>query len=694
MTDKILIVDDEMSMRLLLRESLITNKNFEVIEAENGKQALNAFSKYHPDIILTDVQMPIMDGYELCKTIRGLSSRGARIPILIVTGLEDVDSIKLAYDAGATSFITKPINWALISHTVLYMLRSAKAVEEQIKSENMLRLVLDSIPTGVFWKDRNLRFMGSNQRFEKDLKITKSELIGKTAYELNELGYAVEHSIIEESEILKSGKPKLGYEERWKPRKGEPKCLRSNRVPIFDLNHDKTIGILGSYEDITRYKKAEQQILFMAQYDSLTGLPNRALFMDRIGHAKAQAENFEKLLGVMFLDLDRFKMVNDSLGHHAGDQLLIDVATRLTSCLRKGDTVARLGGDEFTVLVEGLSSVHVCIETAHKILKIFDEPFTIAGQQLHITTSIGIAIFPFIDGDSQTLLKTADIAMYEAKRQGRNQYCIYDIQYDSQATDKLKLETDLHIAIEQQQFELWYQPQYDPMGEKIIGVEALIRWNHPKRGLISPIEFIPPLEETGLINEVGKWILMTACHDIQELRNQGLNIDRVAVNLSPIQFNSPLLSKCIRTALEKSQLPPEALELEITEGSLMQKQESAISMLEQLKTIGIQVAIDDFGTGYSSLSYLKQFPLDALKIDQSFVRNLPHNEDDRGIVRAIIALSKSLNLRVISEGIENKESLKFLREEGSDEMQGYYLSRPITKAKLANLLEKQNGNNA
>jgi len=689
--NKVLLVDDEMTMRLLLRESLL-DQEFDVIEAENGEQAVRLFLEQKPDIVLTDVQMPIMDGYQLCQKIRSLSERGALIPILMVTGLEDVDSIQLAYDAGATSFITKPINWALLPHTVLYMLRSAKAVKEQIKSEKMLRLVLDSIPTGVFWKDKNLRFMGSNRRFETDLgHISKHKLIGKTAFELSQLGYPLEHSTADELAVIKSGDSKLGYEEHWKTKTGESRCLRSNRVPIFDLNNDQVIGILGSYEDITKHKRAEQQILFMAQYDSLTGLPNRALFMDRINHAKEQAERTERLLGVMFLDLDRFKTVNDSLGHQAGDQLLMEVAKRLTFCLRQGDTVARLGGDEFTILVERLSSVHACIETANKILNVFDKPFMVAEQELHITTSIGISIFPFIEGETQALLKTADIAMYEAKKQGRNRYCVYDISFDSQATKKLVLETDLHSALDNRQFELWYQPQYNPTGDKIIGVEALIRWRHPERGLISPIEFIPALEETGLIGAVGTWILQTACFDIQELRDQGLEIGRVAVNLSPIQFNSPLLSDCIQEALLESQLPPEVLELEITEGSLMKNQENAISMLEQLKELGIKMAIDDFGTGYSSLSYLKQFPLDALKIDQSFVKNLPNNEDDKGIVRAIIALSKSLGLRIISEGIENAESLAFLAAEGSDEMQGYYLSRPIPKNELALLLKKVNG---
>ena len=684
---KILIVDDEITQRLLLREAL-SHDEYDVCEAENGQQALSIFTQCSPDIVLMDVQMPVMDGYDACSRIRALSDLGSRVPILMVTGLEDVASIEHAYKVGATSFIAKPINWGLINHTVRYILRSAKAIENQIKSERMLKLVLNSIPIGVFWKDENLRFLGCNSQFLEDAGILhERRIIGKTSKELKDENIFVKSSTISEAHVLKTGQAKLNYEERWYDKNHTTRCLRSNLVPIEGDNQQ--IGLLGTYEDITKHKKAQEQIRFLAQYDSLTGLPNRALFMDRMLHAMKQSTRSERLLGIMFLDLDRFKTVNDSLGHYAGDALLKEVANRLKSCLRDGDTVARIGGDEFTILVERLTSVHACLQTAKNILNIFSEPFIINAQPLHISTSIGISIYPFVEGNIQDLLKSADIAMYEAKRLGRNRYCIYDMTYDSEATEKLLLQTDLHCALDDDQFELWYQPQYDAWGKKIIGVEALIRWFHPQRGLVSPIDFIPLLEDIGLMNEVGDWILHTACKEIQHFRDLNLNIERVAVNLSPVQFNSPRLLNLVKDALLESGLPAESLELEITEGSLMQNQDRSTEMLEDLKSLGIRVSIDDFGTGYSSLAYLKQFPIDALKIDQSFVKNLPHNEDDKGIVRAVIALSKSLNLRIISEGIESQESLDFLRKEGSDEMQGYYLSKPVNKIDLEILL-KQN----
>lgn len=434
-------------------------------------------------------------------------------------------------------------------------------------------------------------------------------------------------------------------------------------------------------------RKAEERVHHLAHYDELTGLPNRSMFTQRLAHALVQARRNEQPLAVLFIDLDRFKNINDTLGHEAGDGVLREVAQRLQGCLREGDTVGRLGGDEFVVLIEELPEpVHVAA-VAQKILAAAVRPFFVGAQEFNITASIGISTYPDDSADMPGLLKNADIAMYRAKEQGKNNYQFYSALMNIHTVERLVLESGLRRALERDEFLLYYQPKVDIASGRITGMEALLRWQQPGQELTLPGQFITLAEETGLIVPIGEWVLKTACVRNQSWRGLGLPPLRVAVNLSARQFAHENLLQDVARALAESGLDPAALEFEITESMVMHDPERAVKLLGRLKEIGIRLSIDDFGTGYSSLSYLKRFPLDSVKIDRSFVRDIPGDADDAAITRAIIAMAHSLRLKVIAEGVETAEQLAFLRELGCDEMQGYHFSAPLPEGEFMRLLQ-------
>ena len=429
--------------------------------------------------------------------------------------------------------------------------------------------------------------------------------------------------------------------------------------------------------DITERKRAEQNLVHMANFDGLTGLPNRVLFRDRLSHALARARRDKTVVGLVFLDLDRFKTVNDSLGHQSGDALLAEVARRMQSCMREGDTIARLGGDEFTIVTEGIHSKDETIQVVARLLTMLSNSFVIDGQELFISASAGITFFPQDDHALEGLLRNADTAMYRAKALGGNNHQVFTPDMASMAEDRLALEADLRHALFQEAFELHYQPRVDTRTGECTGVEALLRWNHPKHGWIPPSRFIPILEETGVILEVGAWVLREACRQVREWRQRGLPKLRVAVNLSARQFRQHDLVECIGAVIKEMQLPADVLELEITEGLLVDDAQDVNLVLERLHELGVHISIDDFGTGYSSLNYLKRFSIDTLKIDQSFVRDLPDDPDDSAIVITIIAMARSLRLGLVAEGVETEAQLAFLKAHGCEEIQGYLAARPL-----------------
>ena len=439
------------------------------------------------------------------------------------------------------------------------------------------------------------------------------------------------------------------------------------------------------HHDLEERKRVEQSIRYMAHHDALTGLPNRSLFRDRLTHAMAQADRYHQRLAVMFLDLDRFKAINDTLGHNVGDQLLTIAAERLRSCVRDSDTVARLGGDEFTVVVEDIIEDHDAAAVAQKILDTLSQPFNLYGHEVFISVSVGITLYPSDDDNADNLLRNADSAMYRAKEFGRNNFQFYVADMNIKARERLMLESSLRRALDRNEFMLYYQPRVDLLSGRVIGAEALLRWRHPEMGLVPPSEFIPILDETGMIIPVGDWALREACRQNREWQDMGLPPIRIAVNLSVRQFMQKDLADTIIRALDAAGLSAEHLEVEITEALFLEHNQTNIITLARLKNMGIHISIDDFGTGYSSLSYLKRLPIDTLKIDQSFVRDIG-DPDNKAIASAIIAMAASLRLNVLAEGVETDEQLAFLRAQGCNEIQGFAFSHPLPAQEFERLL--------
>lgn len=438
--------------------------------------------------------------------------------------------------------------------------------------------------------------------------------------------------------------------------------------------------------DISERKRFEAELQHQATHDTLTGLPNRILLMDRLNAEVERARHANNSVAVLFLDIDNFKRINDSMGHTIGDALLQHIADRLKAALRPNDTIARHGGDEFAVIAGDLPRSENVLAVLRKIYSAFERPMSLGAQEAYITFCTGIAIYPNDGADVEELLRNAGTAMYRAVIAGHNQYRFYAPEMNARSHELLTLETDLRLAFKRNEFVAYYQPQVELSTGRIIAMEGLIRWQHPQRGLISPGDFVSMLEESGLIMPVGEWMLSQACAEFKEM---GLHNIRISVNVSASQFNDPGLLRKISRIMKQENMPPNALELEVTENIVMQDPAAAANTLKKLRTLGVRIAIDDFGTGYSSLSYLKRFPLDALKIDQSFVRDLTHDTNDAAIVEASITLGKKLGLEVVAEGVETKEQFEFLRTHGCDLAQGYYVSRPLSKIELIDLLREE-----
>jgi len=681
----VLIIDDDPAFTLLASETL-QQAGFDARIACNSRDAVASFESEKPDLVLLDVELPGSNGFELCAALR-LISPGVDVPIVMVTGHDDTASIAQAYQVGATDFIHKPVLWPTLPHRIGFILRARDNMRALQLSEQKNRALLQALPDTIFIVGRDGELV---EHITGDDKGSGRSLVGKQLEQVLPSGVAraarqaisgVARSELSAYEfVVGRGKDQRSFEARLRP---QP---------------DGTLLIVT--RDTTERQKAKARIEYLAYYDILTGLANRQQFVRESGSAIRAARESGQMMALLYLDLDRFKRINDNLGHSVGDALLKNVARRLEHSTRATDVVAaaadtqqpararvaRLGGDEFVVLLTGLTDEAQTATVANRIRQSLGEPLDCGGHRLVVTPSIGIALYPQDGTDIEDLLVKADMAMYQAKDQGRNGIAFYGHSMAVRSLGRLELENDLRAAFQNGDFQIYYQPKIELSTGAIIGVEALLRWQHASRGWIAPDTFIPVAEETGLIAELGDWVIREACKQLNAWASEGLGYLSIAVNVSVQQFaRADFVESVLRTLWQYS-VKPEQLELEITESLLMRNVDDTTSCMKRFRAAGVTLSIDDFGTGYSSLGYLRQFPVDALKIDRSFVKDLHTSDDDAAICAAIIAMARELKLKVIAEGVANAEQLEFLRKHRCDQAQGYLISKPIPVADLQRLL--------
>jgi len=675
----VLVVDDDDDLRLLVRKAL-EQEGFAVNEVENGKEALDVFEQTQPDIILMDVTMPVMDGFAACEKLRQLPG-GGKVPILMVTGLDDHDSIDKAYNAGATDFVTKPVNLLILRHRIRYMLRANRAIDDLDISKDQLARTQQIARMGTWeWDIKTRQLHWSNEVYR--IFVIEPESLTDPYKTFLDLVHPDDRKMVKKTinnDLLKNKQCGIEYNILL-PGDFERTIYQEGRT-IFNEDGE-AIRVVGTIQDITERKKAEQKIKFLAYYDRLTKLPNRLLFKERLGKAIADANRHGRSGAIIFLDLDNFKHINETFGHYTGDKLLKIAAKRIGDCLRNNDTAARLGGDDFGIIIEETHNLQDAALVARRILETMKQVIVIDGNEFYTNTSIGVSVYPLDGNNVEMLMRNADAAMSRAKELGKNTYQFYTADMNAKAFERFALETGLRKAVERNELLLHYQPEVDLTSGMVIGVEALVRWAHPDMGLISPMEFIPLAEESGLITSIGEWVLRTACAQ-NKAWQMGKNTNiRIGVNLSASQFKNHNLLELIANVLEETGLNADSLELELTESILMEHAETSINTLDQLNRMGVHLSIDDFGTGYSSFSYLKRFPIDTLKIDRSFVHDINTDPDDAAIVKAVTTMAHSLNLKVVAEGVETKEQLATLKNLGCDIAQGYLISRPIPAGKV------------
>jgi diguanylate cyclase (GGDEF)-like protein/PAS domain S-box-containing protein len=689
--DVVLVVDDDESIRLLACKRL-ADFGFQVAEAANGPAALDMVEALRPDLVLLDVMMPGMDGFEVCPRIHAMAGF-ERIPVVMMTARDDLESINRAYEIGATDFFPKPINWTILGHRIRYILRASHAVEELERSRRGLahaqRLAglsnweWDILEDRMYWsKDIYHTFGVDEDSVEPNLDA------------FWKLTHPDDREAVREAFVaaLKRERP---YNQDYRI------VLPSGTVHVVHVQAEtdyaqdgRAIRMRGTIQDVTERKKSEEQIRQLAFFDGLTALPNRMLFKEQLAQALQRARRERRHAAVLFLDLDNFKRINDTLGHPVGDLLLQGVAQRLAHSVRGQDSVsraenpdgessvARLGGDEFTVLLADIAEARDAAKVAQRIIESLVPPFQLDDHEVFVSTSIGIALYPADGEDIDTLLKHADVAMYHAKSSGRARYQFYNKSVNATAFARLALESDLRRALEHGEFLLHYQPVLNALSDRVIGAEALVRWLHPEKGLLMPSDFIALAEETGLIGPLGEWVLKTACAQVQQWQRAGLPSLPVAVNISSVQLHQPHFAEAVEQTLLDTGLAPASLVLEVTENVLIDDSGGTFAALRRLCELGVRIAIDDFGTGFSSLSYLKRLPVDTLKIDQSFVKDIGNDPDNTAIASAVIALARSLKLNVVAEGVETREEREFLRANGCAGMQGFYFSRPLPPEKF------------
>lgn len=682
---RVLVADDDPSTRMIMKR-VLEQDGFRVIEAADGRLALDCFELATPDVALLDVKMPHLDGFSVCAAIRAAET-DKTIPICMVTGLDDAESVDRAYEAGATDFISKPIAWPVLGHRLRYLLRAHGALNE-------LRGLVAALPDTVFVLDANGRTLAAH--FD-DGDGTNGPVKGESENSFDVVVKDADPGCVRGCiRAVLSGSDVQVLEH------SPPDSDKHLEIRFVARDEHSVLAIV---RDVSERKEAESQIHDLAYYDSLTGLPNRQLFARQLESIIGAADEADGGCAVLFLDLDDFKRINDTLGHAVGDELLKNVASRLEQCVRAVDlvipelgdgkmaaNVARLGGDEFVVILRDVDCEDIAASIAARIIESLAEPQDCGGHQLVVTPSIGIALYPQDGLSSDDLLMNADAAMYMAKLAGRNTFSFFSGSMKVRSLHRLDLENELRNAIAENAFELYYQPKVDLESWTIVGAEALLRWPHPTRGFIPPEDFIPIAEETGLILKLGEWVLQSACRQLAAWKGTALETLRVAVNVSSQQILWRQVVDVLCEMTRDHGVSPHSIELEITESVLMRDTESTIATLTKLKRAGFGISVDDFGTGYSSLSYLKRLPIDTLKIDRSFVRDLHCDRDDAAICAAILAMSARLELGVVAEGVEREEQLEFLRKHGCEQIQGFLFSKPLPAAEFETLFNAHASN--
>lgn len=699
-----LVIDDEPRLCESLLE-LLSIRGFDHQFCISGTEAISSLSHESFDAILLDLNLPDMSGLDVMEHI---NQANIHTPVIIVSGDGSINSAIKALRSGVYDYIRKPYEPEQLLKTVgnaIYktkLERANKAIYTKLEhSRNLYRYLIDSSPDFIYTLDQDGHFNFVNDRATDLLGYTKEELLGQH-YSFIVYEEDIDRAKFVFNERRTDDRTQINIELRLKCKNADPKfrhfeatfvtiVLKSKGLYSDEDGIQPFLGTYGVARDISDRKKIEEAVNYQAYHDSLTDLPNRALFKDRLGVAIAQSERDGDQFAVMFVDLDRFKWVNDTLGHQIGDELLKLVATRLKRCLRKGDTLARIGGDEFTLLLPKIKNREDARLTAGKILKQLNRSFNLLGNEVFISASIGVALFPEHGDSIETLLKSADIAMYHVKWEGKNGARFYNSEMNVIFHRKLSIENDLRRALESSdQFVLNYQPQVDINENKIVGMEVLARWLHPEQGLISPSEFIPLAEETGLITQITELVFGQACAQFRQWQAMGFGDVKMAINFSPKDIERSDFVHFIRSQLQQQQLMPGTLEVEITEGTVMGDLENTVRKLKELSALGVQISVDDFGTCYSSLGYLKKFPLHTIKIDKSFVHDIQEGAIDVPIVSAITAIAQGFKMSLIAEGVETAEQMRVLQSQGCSVMQGFLYSRPVSAEDATELLGNQN----
>lgn len=695
---RLLVVDDDPSFCLLMKETLETS-GWVVRSARDGLEGYDLFSREHFDVVLLDVVMPKLDGFSTCRSIRE-TAQGGDVPVLIITGLNDLQSIENAYHAGATDFLTKPINWALLPHRLKYILRATRAFTALRKNESQLNVAQQIAQVGSWEWDPQSDSVEFSAETGRILGIDTTErIVGYRNLFANVQAEDYEQLIRKFSDAQLTRKAfSIEFHVAFESGRAHAVFLRAEWVR--DGRHGEET-LAGTVQDITSQREAADQIRRLAYYDPLTGLANRTLFKERLAEAIAGCASARHSCGVLFIDVDNFKFINDTHGHDAGDSILFQLSRRLQQLVEKwsdaheipsgGATplVARIGGDEFTVLLPRIDSRRSVSALAKALRDACREVFQLSSAETALSVSIGISFHPTDGYSFGELLKAADLAMYHAKRMGKNNYQFYDPSINRHGKRQVTIESELRKAFENGDLELHYQPRVNIVSGAISGVEALLRWNSERLGIVPPAEFIPIAEATGLIVPVGEWVLETAFQQAQTwVRDGDDHPVRLAVNISACQFKHPTFLHIVKRALRGFDRT-DLLELEITETVLLEDSEFTRSTMAAIKTMGFRIVVDDFGAGYASLNYLKRLPIDGLKIDKSFIEGLPDRASDSAITSAIIALTRNLNLDVVAEGVENAEQLYFLKERRCGEVQGYLFSHAVRAPLVDQMLTAQ-----